>query len=260
MNGDAATLRDLLRAGRKLVHARSTRRHAATLLIYTAANGVEQYRQKTPPNVVEMAEMLLNAGAGVNATADLYGGECATLELVAASVHPRDAGVQQPLMELLLARGASIAKPTLIAACLANGRPEAAEFLAARGAYIDLPAAALGHLAAVKAVYDAAIPEHRRDAFLYACAYGRNHVVQFLLEKGSDLSATAPTVRPPCTGRIVGGQLETVRLLLRYNPPLQQPNIYGSTPIGQAIWSSEHHRDLEPYLKIIDILTAAGAK
>ena len=142
VNGDIAALESLLAADPGLVRAWSTRRHAATLLIYTAANGVEQYRQKTPPNIVEIAAMLLNAGADVNATADLYGGACATLELAATSVHPREACVQQPLMELLLAHGASIAKPTILTACLGNGHPKAAEFLAARGAVIDLPAAA----------------------------------------------------------------------------------------------------------------------
>jgi hypothetical protein len=260
VNGDTATLRALLVADPALIRACSSRRHAATLLIYTAANGVEQYRQKTPPNIVEIAEMLLDAGADVNATADLYGGGCATLELAATSVHPREAGVQQPLMELLLARRASIAKPTLITACLANGHPKAAAFLAARGARIDLPAAAgLGHLDTVKALYDTATPTQQRDAFLYACAYGRNPVVEFLLEKGADLTAHRADGQTALHWAIIGGQIETVKLLLRHNPPLKQPNIYGGTPLGQAIWSSEHSRDPEPYLKIIDTLTEAGA-
>jgi hypothetical protein len=260
VNGDAATLRDLLHADPGLARAWSTRRHVATLLIYTAANGVEQYRQKTPLNIVEIAERLLNAGADVNATADLYGGGCATLELAATSVHPREAGVQQPLMELLLDRGASIAKPTIITACLANGHPKAAEFLAARGAVIDLPAAAgLGHLATVKSLYRTASPNHRRDAFLYACAYGRNSVVDFLLEKGADLTAHRADGQTALHWAIVGGHLDTVKLLLRHNPPLEQPNIYGGTPLGQAMWSSEHNRHPGPYRKIIDALIEAGA-
>jgi len=260
VNGDTAALEALLVADPALVRAWSTRRHGATLLIYTAANGVEQYRQKTPPNIVEIAEILLNAGADVNAIADLYRNGCATLELVATSVHPREAGVQQPLMELLLARGASIAKPTLITACLGNGHPKAAEFLAARGAAIDLPGAAgLGHLDTVKALYHAASPNHQRDAFLYACAYGRDNVVEFLLEKGADLTAHRADGQTALHWAIIGGQLDTVKLLLRHTPPLEQPNIYGGTPLGQAIRSSEHNRDPEPYLKIIATLIESGA-
>ena len=260
VRGDAATLRDLLRADPGLTHAWSTRRHVATLLIYTAANGVEQYRQKTPPNIVEIAEMLLNAGADVNATADLYGGACGTLELAATSTHPRAAGVQQPLMELLLARGASLAKPAIVTACLGNGHPKAAEFLAARGAPIDLPAAAgLGHLDTVKSLYETAAPNHRRDGFLYACAHGRNSVVDFLLEQGADLTAHRADGQTALHWAVIGGQLDTVKLLLRHNPPLQQQNVYGGTALGQAIWSSKHNRDPEPYLKIIDTLIAAGA-
>jgi hypothetical protein len=78
VNGDAGTLRDLLRADPELARARSGRVHAATLLIYVSANGVENYRQKTPKNIVEIAELLLDAGAEVDAPANVYGGGCAT--------------------------------------------------------------------------------------------------------------------------------------------------------------------------------------
>jgi len=102
-------------------------------------------------------------------------------------------------------------------------------------------------------------PTQRRDAFLYACAYGRNSVVDFLLEKGADLTAHRADGQTALHWAIIGGQLETVKLLLRHNPPLEQPNIYGGTALGQAIWSSEQNRDPSPYLKIIDILIEAGA-
>src|SRR5579864_2517283 len=65
VSGDAAALRRLLRADPKLVSATSTREHGATLLHYVSANGVENYRQQTPKNIVEITEMLLNAGAEV---------------------------------------------------------------------------------------------------------------------------------------------------------------------------------------------------
>src|SRR5207237_7622081 len=66
VSGDVAPLRSMLRENPDLVRARSTRRHHATLLHYVAANGVEGGRQKTPENAVEVAKMLLDAGAEVD--------------------------------------------------------------------------------------------------------------------------------------------------------------------------------------------------
>src|SRR5271163_1935294 len=70
VNGDLAALEGALQCNPALVRARSSRIccfdppvHRATLLHYVAANGVEQYRQKTPPNAVEIARALLQAGA-----------------------------------------------------------------------------------------------------------------------------------------------------------------------------------------------------
>jgi hypothetical protein len=93
VSGDIATLEHLLREGPDLTLARSTREHRATLLHYVSANGVEGYRQKTPPNAVLIAETLLQAGADVNSAANVYGGHATTLGLVATSIHPCLAGV-----------------------------------------------------------------------------------------------------------------------------------------------------------------------
>ena len=70
ISGDVATLRSMLRDNPELVRERSTRRHYATLLFYVAANGVEQGRQKTPANAVEIAKTLLDAGAEISVLAD----------------------------------------------------------------------------------------------------------------------------------------------------------------------------------------------
>src|SRR5438309_1874431 len=106
--GDVATLERLLRASPWLVRARSTRKHHSTLLHYVGSNGVEGFRQRTPKNIVKVAELLLGAGADINATADMYGGGSDTLGLAATSIHPVTAGVQEELMAFLLARGASL--------------------------------------------------------------------------------------------------------------------------------------------------------
>src|SRR5207249_4527480 len=108
VSGDGATLRKLLRANPQLVRARSAREHRSTLLHYVSANGVEDFRQKTPKNIVEITHVLLDSGADVNAESDAYGGRSTTLSLAATSCHPEAAGVQLPLMDLLIEHGAII--------------------------------------------------------------------------------------------------------------------------------------------------------
>jgi len=72
--GDATTLKGLLREHPHVIRARSTREHRASLLHYVAANGVENYRQISPKNIAAITEILLAAGADVDAEADVYGG------------------------------------------------------------------------------------------------------------------------------------------------------------------------------------------
>src|SRR2546426_1001361 len=66
VGGDLAGLAALLKSEPALVRERSTREHRSTLLHYVSANGVEDYRQKTPANIVQIAKLLLDAGADVN--------------------------------------------------------------------------------------------------------------------------------------------------------------------------------------------------
>jgi hypothetical protein len=87
ITGDVPALERLFRANADLVRARSTRTHHSTLLHYVGANGVEGFRQRTPKNAVQVAAVLLDAGADIDAIADMYGGSN-TLGLVATSIHP----------------------------------------------------------------------------------------------------------------------------------------------------------------------------
>src|SRR4029077_16334894 len=115
------------------------------------------FRQKTPANAVQATNALLKAGADVNATADMYSGGETALGLVATSIHPLLAGVQIRLLELLLAHGATIdtGGRGAVIGCRANGGGEAAEFLAGRGARLDLEGAAgVGRLDLVERNFD----------------------------------------------------------------------------------------------------------
>lgn len=275
VEGDLETLRRLLRDNPELVRAQSTREHRATLLHYVAANGVEGYRQKTPQNIVEIAELLLKAGADVDATAEIYGSGATTLGLAATSIHPQRAGVQIALLRLLLDRGARMDRAgsagnrqSLIKACLANGHGKAAEFLAARGAPIDFESACgVGAIEFVKSAFDAdgklkdrTTKEQLRDGFLWACQFGRNRIVEFLISRGIDLSAQDRNGQTALHHAAIGAQLETAKLLLRHGAPPEVKNVYGGTVLGQAVWSAFNGDSPASYLPIIEELLAAGAK
>jgi ankyrin repeat protein len=263
ITGDVATLELLLRENPDLIRARSSREHGATLLHYVAANGVEDFRQKTPKNAVDVAKLLLDAGAEVDA--DLAYGVSpslrarypervgsTTLGLVATSIHPARAGVQIELMETLLGAGAAIVGSKeaagegwgFVNSCLANGRPEAAQFLAGRGAQLDLEGAAgVGRLDVVQSYFNEdgtlkppATRGQMESGFMWACEYGHTRVVEFLLNQGLDLSA----LNHGMTGlhwAMVGGHLDTIKLLLERNAPLEVENDYGGTVLSCAIWA-----------------------
>ena len=268
--GDSTTLRQLLRENDGLVRARSTREHRATLLHYVAANGVENYRQRTPPNAVEIARLLLDAGAAVDAEADMYGGGATTLGLVATSVHPDRAGVQIELMDLLLERGARI-DDDAVNACLANGRPTAASYLARLGAPLDLEAAAgVGRVERVRQLLlgdgsaPASVPERQR-AFSMACAYGQLEVVRVLLD---GWVAPGDRLMSPGEGHTglhvaaYGGHADIVELLLDRGAPVDVVDAkWGTTPLVWALyaWRNDPIESPEQYQEVVSRLVAAGA-
>jgi len=274
VTGDVDTLKGLLRENPGLIQGRSTRRHHGTLLHYVGANGTE--KQRTPKNAAEIAKVLLDAGAEVNAVGKMYGGTT-PLGLVATSVHPARAGVQDALMEILLGHGATLAgavapdymRGSIVNACLANGRPNAAEFLSRRGARLDLDGAAgVGRLDVVKGFFNDdgnliadATKTQIELGFMWACSCGRTHVVEFLLEKGADVNAR-PRGETGLHWAAYGGQLDIVALLLERKALLDiKDESYDSTPLGWALdgWSHPPEANGGHYYEVVALLVAAGA-
>jgi len=276
VGGDSAMLEKLLSENPELVRARSAREHRSTLLHYISANGVEDFRQKTPKNIIGIAKLLLNAGADVNAESDAYGGRSTTLGLTATSCHPEDAGVQLPLMELLIAHGAIIDGPdggSAVTGCLHNGRGQAAEFLASRGARLDLEGAAgAGRLDVVKSFFDKdgslkppATKQQMLDGFAWACEFGRTRVVDFLLQKGMELDAKLR--HDGQTGlhwAAYGGNVDTVKLLIERGAPIDaKDESYGGTPLGWALYAwgnSPKSATQDSFYEVVALLARAGAK
>ncbi len=296
ISGDEPVLAQLLRDDPALIRARSARAHHATLLHYVAANGVEDFRQRTPANAVAIARMLLEARAEVDATADSYGGgpRMTTLNLLVSSVHPARAALQVPLAEMLLDAGTAIegvaddGSPLLTA--LAFRYPDAAEALARRGARVDtvLAAAGLGREDIVRRFVTAdgvlladvplaSVPwgrlarnpqAHMERALIWAATLGRVGVTKFLSGQRVDLGAKDEQGFTALHWAVFQGHSDVVEVLLHRNAPLEARNNYGGTVLGSTIWASIHVEGIfraggfmpVDYVPIIERLLAAGAR
>ncbi len=242
--GDETALSGLLTAHPELATQRSTRAHHATLLHYVSANGVEDDRQITPPNIVAIAQRLLDAGADVNATSDAYGGGSTTLGLVTTSAHPRAAGVQIALIDVLLARGARIDGPDdlpgLVRGAIANGCPEAAVALAIRGVAVNtlFAAAATARMAKVAEHFESAHSTRREAALLVAAQQGHAAIVEWLLDRG--VAVGAHHGMTALHNAAAFGHLPVVDLLLARGASLEAVNEYGGTVLSSTIWFAYH--------------------
>jgi Ankyrin repeats (3 copies) len=265
--GDLKTLTALLGESPDLIKARSRRVthfdppvHRATLLHYVAANGVEGYRQKTPPNAVDVAKTLLRAGAEVDALADMYGGQCTTLSLLVSSCHPAKAGVQSELAEALLDFGASIegvgvgrwVSPLMTA--LAFGYLDAAETLARRGARVDdlAAAAGLGRLADARRLLSSADSDSRYRALALAAQLGHANIVRLLLDAGENPNRYNPdgvhSHSTPLHQAALAGHRTVVELLVDHGAKLDvKDTIYQSTPLGWAAHAEQS--EIEKFLR-----------
>ncbi len=265
--GDIGTLGRLLRENPELVRRRSAREHRSTLLHYVSANGIEDFRQKTPDNIVDIATLLLDRGADVNAESEAYGGGSTALNLTATSYHPEAAGVQLALLDLLIGRGAIIDNnsASVVNSCLHNGRGEAAEYLAARGARLDLEGAAgVGRLDIVERLIGEAPPQQLRDGFTWACEFGRTRVVDFLLNHGMTADAILRRGETGLHWAALAGHADTAQVLLDRGAPVNAVDAtHGGTPLGWALhgWGTgrPRERDRRSYHETVARLVRAGA-
>ena len=263
ISGDAGTLRSMLSQNPELVRARSSRRHRATLLHYIAANGVEGERQKTPANAVEIARILLDAGAEADALADMYDNKCTTMSMLVSSAHPHIAGLQGALAETLLDFGAELEGPgsnwqSSVMTALVFGYPDTAEALVKRGATVSNigAAAGLGRVEDVARLLPSADAKARHAALALATQLGRTDVVRLLLDAGEDPNRYNPdgyhSHATPLHQAIWGKHEKVVQLLVERGARLDiKDTVYQGTPLGWAIYGER--------TQIADYLRAKGA-
>src|SRR5215510_802965 len=223
----------------------------ATLLNHIAGN---PSRCPIPRNILDITRLLLSRGARDEPPKPKY-----TIGLLLTSKQASEVGVALPLIDLLMeAEGTELdlTAPDILNGPLGNDAPATAEALIRRGAKMNIRhAAALGRLDLVKRFVNEGagvkadesfipLPEEPGEAkaqvelaFIEACMCGRTGVAEFLLDQGVDPSSQINSGQTGLHYAAHSGHLETVKMLLERNVPLEVKNMYGGTVLGQALWS-----------------------
>jgi hypothetical protein len=233
--GDVEGLRAHLHAHPNLVHERVVFEGGnyfqnPSLLEFVAENPIRH--GKLPANIVEVAKLILDAGAkNDQATLD------ETLGLVCSGRVPRECGVQIPLIDLLCDYGADPNRgmPGV------HGEFEAAGALLRRGARVDLPvAAALGRIEDARRLLPSATPEDRHRALALSAQFGQTEIVHMLLDAGEDPNRYNPAGfhahSTPLHQAALAGHAAAVRLLVERGARLDlKDTIWQGTPEGWAL-------------------------
>lgn len=101
-------------------------------------------------------------------------------------------------------------------------------------------------------------PSEAAEALTCACFLGARDVAENLISQGLDPSGGAASGMNAVHWAANRGQVETLKLLLRHGVPLEIRNMYGSTVLGQTVWSAVHQPG-PGQLEAIAELVRAGA-
>lgn len=269
VDGDLAGLEALLRANPGLAHARSARIHRATLLYYLAANGIEDFRQRSPANAPEIARLLLNAGAEVDALCGMGNSDDTPMLALVTSVHPHHTGVATELIETFVEAGSKVngvkGDDAPVRLALKFGYPDSAAALVRLGAVVKTVAmaAGLGRLDLTKEFVEerGASESDVAAAFEDACRFGRTEIAEYLLAKGADVDGQGTWNMTGLMWAASQGHLDTMCMILDHGPSLELRNEFGGTAMGTALhFAINSPRPGADYPAVIDMLLNAGLK
>jgi len=258
--GNTDALRTELSTDPTLIQARSVSAHRATLLHYVAANGIESELQRQVPNSDEIAAVLLDAGAEVEARCDAYGGQCTTLDLLVSSDHLYEAGVTGKLVTLLCASGAAVqgreSDGSPLSTALYFGILDGVQALLACGARTDNPifAAAAGEADWICTWLDGNVgavghpgPSYfplstdrvvaAEQALVFASMCGQAEIIRLLADRGVNVNASPPgshwTATPLHTAAIQGHVASVAMLLGKGADPSIKDARHRATPAAR---------------------------
>jgi ankyrin repeat protein len=259
INGDLESLKALIQDHPDLIHARSTLEHHSTLLFYVSANSVEDERQRTPDNILEITEFLLEQGADPNVMSDAYGGNATLLGSLVSSTHPAHANKQADLVKLLCRYGATpnIHDNAPLKTAIAFRYPKAVDALIACGAPIDhvVFASAVGDIEQVKAFIQAGVKPYTTAfsidvtdkkevlgiALTAASMMGHVDVVSHLLTQDIDINAKMSDEKGTALHEAsITGQVKVAELLLQHGADVSSQDYQGFTPLHLAAWHQQH--------------------
>ena len=215
-----------------------------TLIEFVAENPARKGR--LPENVVEIARILLEAGAKDNQAA-----LNSTLMLTASGQLAREHNVQEPLLDLLCDYGADPSAG--MHSALAHGEFDAARLLVKRGAPLNLStAAALNSKDQVLELIDGAGEDQIQLGLALSATHGWETVVTLLLEAGADPNRYNPTGGhshcTPLHSAAVEGRLETVKALVEGGARFDIGDIHRD--MSALAWAKyAGHGEIVEYLK-----------
>ena len=267
--GDTETLELLLEREPGLIRMRSSRAHRAMLIHYVAANGVEDERQRTPVNAVDVANVLIDAGAEIDATF-LDGGSGTTpLVSLVTSFHPHKSGVAAELVSVFVNAGARVdgikgdGEPLRLA--LSSEYPESVQALLECGAKIMNVevAAGLGELELVERFVDGGGLARREleEAFWSACKYGHTGVAECLIKCGVDIDARGGANNTGLMLASQRGRRDMVKMLLGYGASVELKNDFDGTALGSTMYFLANHPVPDAdYTGVIELLLNVGSE
>jgi ankyrin repeat protein len=266
-DGNVERLREVIGEAPELVKARTNLEppygyfSGATLLNHVAAN--PGWERPLPKNIVEVARVLLELGADVDAMT-MGPNRGTTMGLVITSKQASDSNVSAPLIDLLLEYGAKLdlkGKPDHVVPDwermnaldlpLTNHATRAAERMIELGAEVDVcAAAALGRMDLLRDCFDEdgelkERPYRRgkrmsaRDAIglalLFAYVNNRKEAVDFVLEKDGNWDMTGVNNGAAMHRAAWEGDLEMVKRLIAKGADIyNRDNPFNSTPLSWA--------------------------
>jgi ankyrin repeat protein len=267
--GDLAALRAFVAADPSLVHVRTNLDEShgyfmgATLLHHVAGNPdrgrLDGKRPSLPPNDADLARLLLESGADVDAKTLGPRGGATTMGLVLTSKQASDARLSGPLIDVLLAYGAhlDVKADDALDGSLANHAPAAAEKLIALGAAVDIFAAAgLGRMDWLRAFFDDGgrlLKRPRRGgsqmssrdaiglALLYAYVRHQPEAVDFLIEKDGNWNMVGVNNGTALHRAAWAGDLKMVQRLVAKGADVNnRDNPFDGTPLD---WAEHNNQD-----------------
>ena len=245
--GEVAGLRAHLRQHPNLGHQRVVFEGGGyfrnpTLLEFVAENPVR--RGTLPPNIVQVTQVILEAGVERSALNE-------TLGLVCSGRVSRECRAQLPLIDLLCDHGAD--PDSAIQAAVVHGEFEAVNALIQRGARISLPvAAALGRTDDARQLIPSADSQSRHRGLALASQFGHVEIVRALLDAGEVPSRYNPvgfhSHSTPLHQAALAGHEDVVRLLVERGAKLDlKDTLWQGSP---ADWAKHEGRAaIEAFLR-----------